>query len=254
MQSNTEEKLKRAVELYAKREGEALLSEIEEIHRQRVSYLMPRADKVVREFARHGGAAARPRPRRVLTIAVAAAACVMLIFRVATFSSPISLDNAAGLPAVSAPEAAALDEVESGAFAPAPAPGGLGDFNEGREKDDMANTAVMPITFALPAGYREIFSDYDNGMTIYEFESLNRGDVVLTMYYVTDAEDWSNYSHADRNGYLAFTSILVDGTPVPAKVEDTYMLLAFERGGVSYTLSSKDDLGALAAFYRSIAV
>jgi hypothetical protein len=46
--------------------------------------------------------------------------------------------------------------------------------------------------------------------------------------------------------------VVIDGTTVPAKVDEAYMLLTFEREGVHYTLSDRDDMGVLAAFYRSI--
>jgi hypothetical protein len=106
---------------------------------------------------------------------------------------------------------------------------------------------MLPISFAIPDGYTVRSSEYDNGMSVYALESEAHGDVVLTMHY--EREQGGNASGAG-----GFDEVMIDGTPVAAKVEDSYMLLAFERDGLEYTLSSKDNLGALAAFYRNISV
>jgi hypothetical protein len=47
-------------------------------------------------------------------------------------------------------------------------------------------------------------------------------------------------------------TVYVDGEPVPAKVDDAYMLLTFEQDEKLYTLTSKDDLGSLAYLYERI--
>jgi len=109
-----------------------------------------------------------------------------------------------------------------------------------------APAGILPISFTLPADYRVKASDYDNGVSVYRLESGRGGDVVLTMYYADGAPDGGPGPEA------GFDEVVIDGTPVPAKVNAAYKLLAFEADGLSYTLSSEDDLGALAAFYRNI--
>ncbi|MDR1082889.1 MAG: hypothetical protein LBL27_03355, partial [Coriobacteriales bacterium] len=143
---------------------------------------------------------------------------------------------------------------------------------------DVANpapdTAEIPILFDLPADYRVAATDYDNGMSVYALESTTRGDVVLAMYRENEqqadaasgaasdaasgaasedvAEDVADAASEGETTLAAMDEVLIDGTAVAAKVNEAYMLLTFEREGVWYTLSSRDDMGALAAFYRSI--
>jgi hypothetical protein len=109
---------------------------------------------------------------------------------------------------------------------------------------------MIPISFDLPAGYRVSAQDYDNGVSLYMLENATRGDVVLAMYHederLTDGDTRGGATLGPRD------EVIIDGTAVPAKINGDYMLLAFERAGVCYTLSSRDDMGALAAFYRSI--
>ena len=220
-----EQKFKNAAELYAKNEGEALLEEAAGLRRRNVSYLTPRADRAVRELA---SKRKRPRRRNALLGFAGAAACIIIAVRLISgvpgaMSGGGSIENAAQAPPVL--ENLEKDVAASGAF--------------GQE--------IIPISFVLPAGYEITSADFDNGMSVYALENEARGAVVLTMYYADEA----GAAPGMEDG---FGEIIIDGASVPAKVNDAYKLLAFESGGLQYTLSSEDDLGALAAFYRSIAV
>ena len=213
---NAEEKLKLAAKLYADKEGSSLLAEVSEIERQNVSYMTPRADKTVRDLVEKGR---RPKRRSAVIGVAAAAACVLIMVRLISGVPDISGDT------------------------PSLAPEPPGDTPSLPYMPDE----IIPISFTLPADYRVKTADLDNGMSVYKLESGEHGDVVLTMYYETDAAD------KEQDFYQGFDEVIIDGTPVHAKVKDTYKLLAFEAEDVRYTLSSADNLGALAAFYRQIA-
>ena len=222
MNEKTDEKLKRAAELYAKREGESLLREIEMIRLKKVSYYTPRADSMVRKLA---SPKQKPKGRNMIWGICTAAACIVIAVRIVAFSPdmPPAPSESSAPPAASVPDTSA-----------APALPGM-------------PAEILPVYFNLPADYRIIDSDFDNGISIYEFESEDHGNVVLTMYYAEDADNtFGNYIDE------GFDEVIIDGTPVPAKVRDTYMLIEFEKDDLYYTLSSEDNLGALAAFYRNI--
>ena len=236
MKESAEEKLKSAARLYAEKEGESLLAEADELQRQGVSYLTPRADRTVRELAAKGR---RPR-RRNLTVGLAAAAACA-VFAVSMITGIVGPES--GDPASSDAPPPSESAAPSGPTAPSE-PAAPSSPTE--PVGPAAPAGILPISFTLPADYRVKDSDFDNGVSIYRLESGRGGDVVLTMYYENDTP-------GDGLGPGAgFDEIVIDGTPVPAKVTGAYKLLAFEADGRSYTLSSKDDLGALAAFYRNI--
>jgi hypothetical protein len=120
---------------------------------------------------------------------------------------------------------------------------------------------MIPISFEPPADYRVVATDYDNGVSLYTLASATRGDVVLAMYYeggqqadaaATDAPAEPDAAAEPGGSLAAKDEVIIDGTAVPAKIDEAYMLLSFEREGLCYTLSSRDDMGVLAAFYRSI--
>ena len=211
-----DEKLKRAAEAYVKKEGESLLAEANEIRRQNVSYMTPRADRTV-----SGLVTKRKKPalRNTVFGLCAAAACIMIVARVVT-----------GLPGPGG-----ADSQAPGAAAEPPPP-------------ITAPGEILPISFTLPEGYAVGKAEFDNGMSVYSMESETHGGVVLTMYY---EEDGLGGGAPGAPG-AGFDEVIIDGMPVAAKVRDTYMLLTFERAGLSYTLSSEDNMGALAAFYRNI--
>lgn len=215
MRISSEEKLKIIATLYANKEGKSFLAEIEEINRQRVSYITPRADMTVRGLL---AKEKRPKSRKMILSFAAAAACVVLAVRLI-----------AGIPDSN-------NEYYPSDASPAPSSPSV-PYMPGE---------ILPISFQLPADYHVMTSDIDNGMSVYKLESESHGDVVLTMYYVTDEPGY--IFDADKG----FDEVIIDGTPVAAKVKDTFRLLSFESDDIRYTLSSEDDLGALAAFYRNI--
>jgi hypothetical protein len=219
MKQLSENDSKRVAQAWAERHGESLLAEVEEMHRQGVSYQTPRADKVVRGVFSRRGETARRR-RTAMFMGLAAAACLLIVVWVA------------GIPSLVAPPSTSPGDVMIDSSASTP------------------EAAKIPISFDLPADYRVAASGYDDGMSIYALESAARGDVVLTMY----REDGRSADAAAESGssFAATDEVVIDGAAVWAKVDEAYMLLTFEREGVRYTLSNRDDMGALAAFYRSI--
>ena len=236
--NNNDKKLKTVARLFARKEGESLLAEANELRQQNISYLTPRADKTVKGLlTRQRG----PKQRNALFGICAAAACIAITIRIFSGipggSEPSRVtENMSDAP--SAPPATAESPESSG-------PSDLFDLDEGTSP--LWTDEILPITFTLPSDYEVTKEEFDNGMSIYRLESETRGDVVLTMHY----ED-SPAGGSGPEAWLGFDEVIIDGAVVPAKVQGSYMLLAFEQGGLRYTLSSKDDLGALTAFYRSI--
>ena len=239
--NDVEQKLKKAAELYAGEEGEALLEEAERLRKDNVSYLTPRADKTVRGLAVKRR---RPRGRNALIGAASAAACILLAIRI--------ISGLPDLPGGGSSESAAPEPASEAPQEPEAADGGAADSPPSDAGPPGFPQEIIPISFALPADYHVSSADLDNGMSVYELESDRHGTVVLTMYY--EADYGSSAPGRDPYTDARFDEVIIDGTPVPAKVNASYRLLAFEQDGLMYTLSSEDDLGALAAFYRSIAV
>jgi hypothetical protein len=228
MKRLSENDSKRVAQAWAEQYGESLLAEVEAMREQEVSYQTPRADQVARSVAARRGGPARRR-RTAAFIGLAAAACLVIVVGIA------------GIPSLMAP--------------PSTSPGdAVIDFSP-----PASDAAKIPISFDLPADYRVAATDYDNGMSLYTLESAARGDVVLTMYHeneqqadATAADAAADAAAESGSSFTPTDKVVIDGTAVPAKVDEAYMLLAFEHGGVRYTLSDRDDMGTLAAFYRAI--
>ena len=230
-----EEKLKKAAELYAKNEGESLLREAEEIRRQNVSYMTPRADRTVYDLMAAGRRAnQRPKQRKALYGLCTAAACIVLTFIIIS-NVPGKGGSESEMVADSGTDAAAAEAPA----APMPAPELL--------PEPELPADILPISFELPADFRIENAELDNGMSVYNLQSDVYGNVVLTMYYKTAGEEAPG-----EDFFKGFDEVIIDGTAVPAKVRDTYKLLAFNFDRMFFTLSSEDDLGSLAAFYRNI--
>ena len=212
MQKSNEEKLKSATRILVRKQGESILAEVNEMRLQNISYLTPHADKTVRQLIAQKS---RPKMRKALLGSLAAAACIAITIRLAS-----------GIPDGGTRDIAGISDSSSAPSATS-------------EQAD-----ILPLSFTLPADYMIAKSDFDNGMSIYALDSEAHGNVVLTMHYEDNTTSYDRWADYDE--------VIIDGTPVPAKVQSSYMLLTFEKNGLRYTLSSKDDLGALAAFYRSI--
>jgi hypothetical protein len=237
---NREEKLKRAARLYAKKDGESLLEEAEKIRSQKVSLVTPRADKTVRDLIAKGR---RQKRRKALVGVGAAAACIVLVLLVVG----VGLPGGGGFPTPGGQAGSGSSDSPDSSDSSSGA-GNPGGSDAATGTKILPPGEMLPISFTLPADYMVYDSELDNGMSVYRLESVDYGSVVLTMYYETDPT-----GGAKADAYEGFDEVIIDGTPVPAKVRDTYKLLAFDIDGMSYTLSSEDDLGSLAAFYRSIA-
>ncbi|MDR1358615.1 MAG: hypothetical protein LBJ48_04600 [Coriobacteriales bacterium] len=225
MKQLSENDARRVAEAWVEQYGMSLLAEGETMRAQGVSYPTPRADKVVRRVpsqqsrqqsrpARH----ARHRQTALITT-LAAAACLLLVVWVAS------------IPSLMAPPSTSSSDATLDSLAPAPV------------------GAKLPLSFDLPADYRVAASDYDNGMSVYALESETRSAVVLTMY--PTSEQPADATERE-NSFATMEEVLIDGKPVPAKIDLSYSMLTFEHEGVHYTVSNRDDMGTLAAFYRSI--
>jgi hypothetical protein len=233
MKQLSENDSKRVAQAWAEQYGKSLLAEEEAMREQGVSYQMPRADRAMQKLSSRRGRSAKRRRTAMLT-ALAAAACLVIVVWVAGIPSFIT-------PSSTSPEDAGVDS-----SAP------------------LSDATKIPVSFDLPADYRVATSDYDNGMSVYALKSASRGDVVLTMYHENERQADAPADAADAGApaadaaaqsggsFVATDEVIIDGTTVSAKVDEAYMLLTFEQGGVRYTLSDRDDMGVLAAFYRSI--
>jgi hypothetical protein len=228
MKQLSENDSKRVAQAWAEQYGKSLLTEAEAMREQGVSYQTPRADQAARSVAARRGRPARRR-RTAMFMGLAAAACLVIVAGIAGISSlPIA--------PFTGPDDAAVDSLPP-----------------------ASDATKIPISFDLPAGYRVTATDYDNGTSLYTLRSTTHGDVVLAMSpeneQGTDAVTGAAPADADAESETSFGAmdeVVIDGTAVPAKVDEAYMLLAFEHEGVRYTLSDRDDMGALAAFYRVI--
>jgi hypothetical protein len=235
MKQLSENDSKRVAQTWAEQYGESLLAEIETMREQGVSYQTPRADQAVRSVSVRRGRPARRR-RTAMFMGLAAAACLVIVVGIVTIPSLMAP------PFTSPGDATKSGDAVIDSSPPAP------------------DAAKIPISFDLPAGYRVAASDYDNGMSLYTLRSTAHGDVVLAMYPENEQQADAGVANApatdaaaeNEASFAALDEVLIDGTTVPAKVDEAYMLLTFEYEGVHYTLSDRDDMGALAAFYRAI--
>jgi hypothetical protein len=240
MKQLSENDSKRVAQAWTEQYGKSLLVEVEAMREQGVSYQTLHADQVVQGVTSRRSGPAKRR-RTAMFTALAAAACLVIVAWIA------------GVPSLVAPPSTSPSDVVNS---------GDGANSGGATIDSPASPSdetKIPISFDLPAGYRVAGSDYDNGVSLYTLASTRRNDVVLAMYreneQQTDAAAVAADTAATAEGGASFVptdEVLIDGTAVPAKVDEAYMLLTFEHGGVQYTLSNRDDMGTLAAFYRAI--
>jgi len=223
MKQLSEKDSKLLAEAWADRYGASLAAEAEAMRQQGVSYQTPRADQAVLGIANRRPGAARRRRRSVFAVFAAAACLVLVALVVGVPFLMLSPTTESGAPTSSMPSDLA-----------APEPG----------------AQMLPITFSLPADFRVAQKDFDNGVSLYTLESPQYGDVVLAMH----PEDGLGLGAMGDSGALPvpMDEVVIDGAVVSAKVVDAYMLLVFQHGEVHYTLSSRDNMGALVAFYRSI--
>jgi hypothetical protein len=228
MKQLSEKDSKRIAQLWAEQYGKSLTAEAEVMRQQEVYYHTPRADQTVQKIAAHSPELKKRRRtnrrnRATIYATLAAAACLVLVALLAGVPSLVSL--------VSPPSSSPGDAEQN--------PAG-----------PTADAEILPINFTLPADYRVAAKDYDNGVSLYALESQRYGDVVLTM--CPASEQLAGSAGAAGNATTLIDEVIIDGTAVPARVDDAFMLLAFEHRDVHYTLSSHDNLGALVALYRNI--
>jgi len=109
---------------------------------------------------------------------------------------------------------------------------------------DAAAAEPIPIPFHVPEHYAVLSASMDNGVGVYYIAHEDGDDVVVTV-------DGQGGGEADDAAAFPET-VVIDGTPVEAKVRADYKMLTFERDGAVYTLSCREELGTLAALYRTI--
>jgi len=277
MQQLSEKDAKRLADAWAEREGSLLAAEVEVMRQQGVAYQTPRADHTARVLDAQGVAplvaplvapqgyappqgvpwqgatlqgvpaaadsaavrgSKRARQRRVTAIVgFAAAACFIVIALIV------------GVPAMLQPSTGAHQgetAAEPGETAAEP-----GETAAEPGITEPFDSQAMPLSFVLPAGYKVAATDFDNGVSLYALESPSHGDVQMAVC-PADEDGGNAGAEVPAMAVPKMDMVIIDGTAVPAKVDDSFMLLAFEHKGMSYTLSSRDDMGALVAFYRSI--
>ncbi|MCL2807638.1 MAG: hypothetical protein FWD27_05710 [Coriobacteriia bacterium] len=227
MKQLSEHDAKRLADAWVEQQGGSLLTEAEAMRLQGVDYQTPRSDETVRALV--SGRSKQTRRRRTpLPAILATAAC--LIFA-ALF---------VGIPALT-----------NSPLAESPSPISPNGSVDSASSAPQLVVQMLPLTFSLPADFRKTGEDYDNGTTLYTLESPSFGRVVLAMRSTGDDELID--SHQVANGTtVPMREVVIDGTVVSARIDSAYMLLAFSHGSIDYTLTSQDNLGALAAFYRSI--
>ena len=224
MSDYREDNLKKAAELYAEAYGKSLLSEHADMQAQNVRYLTPRADDVVRKLSR-----VRNRAQRRRNIGVLAAVAASLVIAIAI---PSIMDQTTTGPSTSVPSSPDMAADIPSDTGPTPPPSQI-DW-----------TVMQPLSFTLPDEFKISSSELDNGMSIYRLSSnsdLYPDDVVLTMQQPEGDEV-----------YLDTEIVYIDSKAVNTKIDDGYMMLLFEKDEKLYTLSCRDDMGALTYMYRCI--
>jgi len=243
MQQLSKKDSKRIAKAWSELYGKSLAAEAEAIHRQSVDYLLPRADQTVTALL---GKRTKPPQRRsrgpALFMSLAAAACLMLVAVIV--GVPYLTDSPWGGGSTSPQNITSSDS-----YVP--------------QESTLAREAEMiPLTFSLPSDFRVASSELDNGVTFYTLASESHGDVVLAMFQVDDEHPAGTGGQApgtaaQGTGAQGTASaladqLIIDGTPVAARIDDSYVLIEFQHQDVFYTLTSRDNLGALAALYRNI--
>lgn len=120
-------------------------------------------------------------------------------------------------------------------------------FAPSQSADVVSNPAggddtIHELDFVLPTRFSVASVESDRGETIYHLDNDLYDDAVLTI----------KDSGKDDGRSRDIDTIMLDGTPVPAKLRDEYKLLTFTDGGLDYTISCRDDIATLASLYRSI--
>jgi hypothetical protein len=220
MDDQNDKILKEMAERYADAYGASLLSELRQMEKENVRYLMPRADEQIRKLAGR-----RKRRSRTIGWVAAIAACLVLVVSLPRIISTLpGPGNAA--PGMSA--APGMEEAPSQSGSPS------ADWNQ-----------IQRLSFALPDEFAVSNAELDNGMTIYRLDGdAGYDNVVLTLQEPPDRSIDDLFSGMEI--------VTVHGDPVPAKIDEEYKLLTFENDGTLYTLSCKDDVGTLAYLYSCI--
>jgi len=99
---------------------------------------------------------------------------------------------------------------------------------------------AMELSFELPEGMEVVSSEVENGRTVYTISDGERS-VVLTME--PPGPSSTDFSAMDR--------VLIDGDEVPVKFMADSKTIAFEHGGVVYTITA-GDTATLFELYRII--
>ena len=163
---------------YAEVYGNVLLSECAEMRRQRVAYVMPRADSRIHPLIKK-----RRRKGTVIKIVAAVAAVVVL--------------------AISIPSLLSREKMSDSGASPEQ------DYTTTDTQEETSG--IMPLTFVLPQGYAVADSKLDNGQSVYYLDHYEGDDVVLTM---EDALAAADYDYGEL-GTVYIDGTAVSGLSVP---------------------------------------
>ena len=203
---------RRMAEEYISQYGRELLYEAESLRQSGVEYLTPRADGAIQVTLK------KKKQKKARYAAIAAiAACVLMMLMTPTILRIMKIGG----------QAAESSAIEGDASA---------DFTQEITAPRFMNAANLPEAFSI------VSEKEDNGRMIYYISDENLDDVVMTLEYSGNSENWNE-------GLVKIESGDFSGF---AKSEDSYHLLAFEKNNIQYTLTCKYDINTLIAVGKYI--
>lgn len=93
---------------------------------------------------------------------------------------------------------------------------------------------VIPITFAVPAGFTQTGFEQDKEKSVYYFADSLSDNVVLTMEKSSESPDTTGLVPISLNGARAY-----------AASEEGYSMVTFQKDGVLYELTCRYDVNTL---------
>ena len=206
---NEQEKLfKDLARRYTEGYGKAMQEERNQLEQNGAAYHTENLERRVMQ-------AVRPRKRRLYIGTIAAIAAILVLVVVGTQLLP---------------------------FADNPAPSNSAQISsQPSASSSPAGFEVIPLSFAVPAGFTKSGFEQDNEKSVYYFDDTMKDNVVLTMEKSGRAPDPAGMTRLSINGSAAYA---VSG--------EGYSLLTFNKGGVLYELTCQYDINTLTRFGNEI--
>jgi len=101
---------------------------------------------------------------------------------------------------------------------------------------------ILELNFVLPEGTEVVSTELKNGKTVHTLSDSRYGEIIVTMEL--PGPDNPDFSKMER--------LLIDGTQVPANIGAQTKMIAFEHGGIVYTVTTQGETAALFSIYRAI--